>query len=403
MATSTSGYWPQAAGSGGQRPIPPSSFSMSARIRSACRDRHVSIACASGSTLAGSSIAVRHVGSAARSKHSHDAVAELHVRRFCVATHREVTALEPPIPRPLVRHRSDQLVAPVELPVRGVPPPRRVFAAQERCQRQAVALRRHRHADRVAHGRHQIDVLRERVDDRAVRVDVVRIADDADDVVALLPVPELLAQAVIAEHLAVIRRDDDHRVVPHAELAERVPDPAELVVDLADHPVVLRSHVAHPRLVGGCRRPRIVEHHVVHAVALRGGSDRQRHVGRVVRGGPLPGGRVRRVRSQVAEVREPRRLLAPQPLDRVIGEERRHAVLGRALGLGRQQLHRAGRRVVAERGEPVDPRPVVVGDVEHGVEAGQDAVVRRQPRVVGTVGEHADRATGRCSRTAPGA
>ncbi len=272
--------------------------------------------------------------------------------------------------------------------MRGVPPPRRGFA-----------LRRNGVRGRPSHcagtgtpiASHTvgitIDVLRERVDDRAVRVDVMRIADDADDVVALLPVAELLSQAVIAEHLAVIRRDDDHRVVPHAELAERVPDPAELIVDLADHPVVLRAHVAHPRLVGRCRRPWIVEHHVVHPVALRGGSDRQRHVGRVVRGGPLPGGRVRRMGSQVAEVREPRRLLATQPLDRVIGEERRHAVLGRAVGLGRQQVHRARRRVVAERGQPVDPWPVVVGDVEHGVEAGQDAVVRRQSWVVGTAGE----------------
>ncbi len=100
-------------------------------------------------------------------------------------------------------------------------------------------------------------------------------------------------------------------------------------------------------------------------------------------------------------MREPRRFLAAQPLDRVIGEERRHAVLGRAVVLGRQQVHRARRRVVAERGEPLDPRPVVVGDVEHGVEAGQDAVVRRQPRVVGAARRAADRATGRCSRTAP--
>ena len=41
-------------------------------VRSAWRDRHVSIDCASGSTTAGSESSVRHVGSAARSKHSHD-------------------------------------------------------------------------------------------------------------------------------------------------------------------------------------------------------------------------------------------------------------------------------------------------------------------------------------------
>ena len=62
-------------------------------------------------------------------------------------------------------------------------------------------------------------------------------------------------------------------------------------------------------------------------------------------------------------------------------------MFGRALVLGRQQVHRAGRRVVAERGEPGDPWPVVVGYVEHRVEAGQDAVVRRQPRIVGPAGE----------------
>ena len=56
----------------GAADAPPSSTNMSARVRSVWVERHTSIAWASGSTTAGSVTVVRHVGSAARSKHSHD-------------------------------------------------------------------------------------------------------------------------------------------------------------------------------------------------------------------------------------------------------------------------------------------------------------------------------------------
>ena len=104
------------------------------RPRTACR--RASGRCAATATSAsparaaarppGRSVAVRHVGSAARSKHSHVAVAELHVgvRVGVAATAR--------CWRSSVRSHGhscgtarDQLAAPVELPVRGVAPPRR--------------------------------------------------------------------------------------------------------------------------------------------------------------------------------------------------------------------------------------------------------------------------------------
>lgn len=62
------------------------------------------------------------------------------------------------------------------------------------------------------------------------------IVDDARDVVAALPVAELLHQPVIAEHLAMVGGDDHDRVVPHPEVAQALEQPAELVVDLADQP-----------------------------------------------------------------------------------------------------------------------------------------------------------------------
>jgi hypothetical protein len=57
---------------GGQRPTPPCRRTMPVMVRSLCSDRQVNMACASGSTIAGSSVVVRHVGSAARSKHSQE-------------------------------------------------------------------------------------------------------------------------------------------------------------------------------------------------------------------------------------------------------------------------------------------------------------------------------------------
>lgn len=47
---------------------------------------------------------------------------------------------------------------------------------------------------------------------------------------------------MVAEELAVIRRDDDERVRRLSGLVERGEQPPDRVVELGDHPVVARAH-----------------------------------------------------------------------------------------------------------------------------------------------------------------
>ena len=71
-----------------------------------------------------------------------------------------------------------------------------------------------------------------------------RIADDQRHVVRGVEPADLLHEPVVAEQLAVIRREDHERVVGLAGFVEPIEDAAELVVDLADHPVVGRLELA---------------------------------------------------------------------------------------------------------------------------------------------------------------
>ena len=81
---------------------------------------------------------------------------------------RQVTPLGAAVPRPFADTGAQHELAEVVLPVRRVAPPRRLLAAEEWRQRHPVALQRHVDADRLADRRHEVDVLREAVDDRAV-------------------------------------------------------------------------------------------------------------------------------------------------------------------------------------------------------------------------------------------
>src|SRR5215813_12022520 len=87
------------------------------------------------------------------------------VRRILRAVYREVLAFEAPIPRPFMRAFGNHAEAPIKLPVRGLAPPRRVAPLKERCERNAVALRRDLNAHRIAERREDVDVLREPFDD----------------------------------------------------------------------------------------------------------------------------------------------------------------------------------------------------------------------------------------------
>ena len=279
-----------------------------------------------------------------------------------------------------MRAARDVLPTPVVLPMGGVPPPRRRSPFQERREGHAVALGGNLGPEGLADRRHHVDVLGERIDDAAVGPGTAHVAHDTHHVVARLEAPTLAEQPLVAQLLAVVRRHHDEGVVPHAQGHELVPHPSELLVDVGDHPEVLGAQGPHRPLVargavagqipGERRRP---------LGCGRGSGDVVGVVGRR----PPPGRGVGRVRAPVAGIREPRGVLATQPGDEVVGEERRDAVLGGALGFGGERTLAVGGHVVAERCEPGPPRPLVVGELEADLEARRVPLVARQAPVAG--------------------
>jgi hypothetical protein len=170
-------------------------------------------------------------------------------------------------------------------------------------------------------------------------------------------------------------------------------------VDLADHAVIRRLEPALFLLVGRRRDQRMHDHHAEQRMLLafldrRRGAHRGRHVGGRVHRVVGHGCEIRRMRSQVREVHEPRFLgerLAVDVIEHAVGEIRGLRVF---LVVLRAPL-RAVRRLIRERApvvghvdtllaQPRDPilrRPF--GQVALGVEPGQHAFVRVQGAVAG--------------------
>ena len=88
--------------------------------------------------------------------------------------------------------------------------------------------------------------------------------------------------------------------------------------------------------------------------------------------------------AQVAEVREPWLTLVTNPLDCVVGQERRNTVLGRPLGLASQLWVGSAEIAVTKFTKPLQPRFVIVRKVKHRVEPRQHAGVVLQPGIVWT-------------------
>ena len=96
------------------------------------------------------------------------------------------------------------------------------LAADERRQRPPVGLERNVRPDELADGRQHVDRLGDRVDDGAAPALGIRARIDHDqrDVVALVPVAQLLEQPVVAAHFAVVTGDDDQCRLGQAALPE---------------------------------------------------------------------------------------------------------------------------------------------------------------------------------------
>jgi len=120
--------------------------------------------------------------------------------------------------------------------------------------------------------------------------------------------------------------------------SEGVPDPAQLGIHVSDHPVVLGAHRAERALVGRSRRFRQAERRLMKPMAMRRWGDG--HVDLIGVEGDCPAARggVRRMRSQVAQVGEPRAVLSLEPVQVTGREESGHADVLRPSWLGRQCL-----------------------------------------------------------------
>ena len=283
-------------------------------------------------------------------------------------------------------------------------------------QRPTVALQRHREAEPLEHRRHHVDVLGEAIGRRRVprACRRVGIAHDAGDVVALLEPAELLGEPVVAELLAVVGREHDERVVPHAatRAARRTAGRA------ARRP--RSSSRSRWRASGGARRGR-------HRAARRGsrprppgpGAPRPRPrtwrartgsgtVGRVVHRGVRLGRDERRVRPDVRRVHEPRlgrrrrRGRAPHrsgTRPRCARRRRPRARRARPTPARTSRARPPGRRSPACAATRPTPRGAPGGRRRRGIRA---AHPRRRRGACRRARACAGRATRRCSRTAPG-
>jgi len=229
-----------------------------------------------------------------------------------------------------------------------------------------------------------------------------RRADEHRDVGAALERGALGPHAVVAEHLAVVGREDDPRVVQQPHLAQPAEEDAQVVIDLADAGVVRtpgRGDLLGPEAVHGVEGVRRLHHAARHRVGVAGpvAPHRLGH-GHAVVELPVLGVAVpRRVGLGEAGPHEkrPRRVARLQEVDRPVHRPVREAQrLGHG-GHGRLHLvlpdavvHRA-----VVRAQPVEPAVVVFKDL-HVLEA---VVAPRRGEVhladgaglVAVVGEHA--------------
>ena len=111
---------------------------------------------------------------------------------------------------------------------------------------------------------------------------------------------------MVSELFTVIRCQQHEGVLPLAESLEGVQDPAELGIDITDHPVVLGPHPSQRALVCRGRGLRQAKSRFVKPMAMSGGGDRHVDTIRIEGGGPAACGSVGRMRSQVTQVGEPR-------------------------------------------------------------------------------------------------
>ena len=152
-----------------------------------------------------------------------------------------------------------------------------------------------------------------------------RIANNSQDVIALIKETKFFFQAMIAQLFAVICSHDDDGVFPHAKFNKRVPHATELLINIADHAVVLRNHVANFFFIGRRGGTRNLQCKIVEWMTLIRWGNWHWHICWVVRGRPFSCSGIRRMRAKVTGMCKPRPILLAQPCKKVIRKKCRHS------------------------------------------------------------------------------
>ena len=219
----------------------------------------------------------------------------------------------------------------------------------------------------------------------------LRCANHADDAVTLFEEPNLFAQAVIAELFAVVGGNHDDGVFPFASLAQCSKDTTKMRVNFADHPVVLRTQVAHTRFGGRSLGFGQLHDCFVEAVTLMARHSWQVDLVGVVLVRPFASSCVRRMRSQITEVGKPRCIgrgglaCVGMPRQKLVSKKSGDAERCISFGFGLESHDVISRRVPV-RAEVSKPWRIRLTEIEHPIKAGQHTGVARQPCVVGTGG-----------------
>ena len=130
------------------------------------------------------------------------------------------------------------------------PPVGRIGPFQPGPERPPLALAWHVDACQVQERRHDVHVLGERLDHPTGATGFRepahhgRVADDERNVERLVEEAQLGHEAVVAEHLPVVRGDDDDGVVSSTRPFQGCEQPTDLVVHLRHHPVVGGTQLA---------------------------------------------------------------------------------------------------------------------------------------------------------------
>ena len=238
----------------------------------------------------------------------------------------------------------------------------RLLAVQQRHQRTPFEnVIRRLAAEILDEGRRQIDRLDQRIADGAARrIGLARRIDhDQRNFCGLIVEQILLAHPVVAEIIAMVRREHDHGVVEQPARFQELHQHAHLVVDLLDQAHIGRDDffarlVA--RHVAGVAHVHVGGEHRMRFLAFLLRADRRQDVGRAVHAGVGFGRDIGPVRLDIGQMQ------APGPAVRFRLRDEIHRAAGHVGRLG--MFFRNARGLVGVHQQPAVLQAAVVGRTE---------------------------------------